>query len=175
MKEYRFDLTNTRRISPEDSNRLTPSRLNSGDLISVRVGDPGITAVVPAELEGSNCASVIIVRCGDFDSGWLCSAMNSWVGRQQVGRVAYGAAQKQFNVSDAVEFVFPVPPRQEQDAIAKFIADKLHRFDTLSRSASEAVELLQERRTALISAAVTGKIDVRGWKPPESKPETEAA
>ncbi len=175
VKEYRFDLTNTRRISPEDSNRLTPSRLNSGDLISVRVGDPGITAVVPAELEGSNCASVIIVRCGDFDSGWLCSAMNSWVGRQQVGRVAYGAAQKQFNVSDAVEFVFPVPPRQEQDAIAKFIADKLHRFDTLSRSASEAVELLQERRTALISAAVTGKIDVRGWKPPESKPETEAA
>ncbi len=168
VKKHRFDLTNTRRISPEDSDRLIPSRLNARDLLSVRVGDPGITAVVPPELEGANCASVIIVRRGDFDSNWLCSAMNSWVGRQQVGLVAYGAAQKQFNVSDAVEFVFPVPPREEQESIANFISDKLQRFETLSRRATDAVELLQERRTALISAAVTGKIDVRNWRPPSN-------
>ena len=36
------------------------------------------------------------------------------------------------------------------------------------------IELLQERRTALISAVVTGKIDVRGWKAPESETEVEA-
>lgn len=175
VNEYRFDLTNTRRMSPEDSDRLTPSRLSAGDLVSVRVGDPGVTAVVPPELEGANCASVVIVRRGDFDSGWLCSAMNSWVGRQQVGLVAYGAAQKQFNISDAVEFRFPIPPREEQEAISCFITDSLTRFDKLSDRASEAVELLKERRTALISAAVTGKIDVRGWKPPDSKSQLELA
>lgn len=53
VKEYEFDLSNTRKISPEDSDRLSPSRLNTKDLISVRVGYPGITAVVTEELDGS--------------------------------------------------------------------------------------------------------------------------
>ncbi len=171
VKEHGFDLANARRISQEDSDRLTPSRLSEGDIVSVRVGDPGVTAVVPPDLEGANCASVIIVRRGEFDSHWFCSVMNSWVGRQQVGLVAYGAAQKQFNVSDAVEFVFPVPPPDEQQAIAKFISEQLEKFDALSSSATRAVALLQERRTALISAAVTGKIDVRNWQAPSSQPE----
>lgn len=40
VKEFGFDLTKTRRISPQDSNKLLPSRLNSRDLVSVRVGYP---------------------------------------------------------------------------------------------------------------------------------------
>ena len=47
-------------------------------------------------------------------------------------------------------------------------------FNTTS-TPNRIAELLQERRTALISAAVTGKIDMRGWKHPESKTETEVA
>lgn len=74
------------------------------------------------------------------------------IGRQQVGLVAYGAAQKQFNVSDAIEFVFPVPPEVEQSQIADFIAMNLTRFDALLVSAQDAVELLQERRAALHSS-----------------------
>lgn len=171
--EHGFDLSNTRRMSKEDSDRLKPSRLNSGDIVIVRVGDPGIAAVVLPEMEGANCASVLVVRKGNFDSQWLCSAINAWIGRQQVGQVAYGAAQKQFNVSDAVNFVFPTPPRDEQKKIAMWIAEKLQRFEDLSRQAAEAVGLLQERRNALISAAVTGKIDVRNWNSPVSKPEAE--
>jgi len=57
---------------------------------------------------------------------------------------------------------FPCPPGDEQQAIAVHL-DRLGRqFDTLTAEATRAVDLLQERRTALISAAVTGKIDVRG-------------
>ncbi len=40
-------------------------------------------------------------------------------------------------------------------------------FDKIIDEAETAIELMQERRTALISAAVTGKIDVRNWKAPE--------
>ncbi|MGP3220940.1 hypothetical protein ACTVPT_25035 [Serratia bockelmannii] len=167
VKEYGFDLGKTRKISPKDSNNLLSSRLNNQDLVSVRVGYPGITAVVTKDLEGSNCASVIIIRNGEFNSGWLCAAMNSWVGRQQVELVSYGAAQKQFNVADAVEFIFPVPPYDEQVIISNFVKNSLDKFDTVSLQAQVQIGLLQERRTALISAAVTGKIDVRDWVAPD--------
>lgn len=167
VKEYNFDLSKTRKISPEDSDSLLPSRLNHRDLVSVRVGYPGITAVVTEELEGSNCASVIVIRRGDYNSDWLCAAMNVWVGRQQVDLVSYGAAQKQFNVADAIDFVFPVPPKSEQVEIASYIKKSLNRFNTLSDKAEHQIKLLQERRTALISAAVTGKIDVRNWSAPK--------
>ena len=51
----------------------------------------------------------------------------------------------------------------------RFVARRLAKFDALTAEAQRAIDLLQERRTALISAAVTGKIDVRGLV------ETEAA
>lgn len=169
VKEFGFDLTKTRRMSPQDSNKLLPSRLNSRDLVSVRVGYPGITSVVTDDLEGSNCASIIIIRRGSYNSDWLCAAMNVWVGRQQVDLASYGAAQKQFNVSDAIEFVFPVPSINEQNDIADFVQKTLSKFDDLTQKALKQIELLQERRTALISAAVTGKIDVRDWVAPDTQ------
>ena len=167
VKEFGFDLTKTRRISKENSDMLKPSQLHHRDLVSIRVGYPGVTAVVTEDLEGANCASIIIIRKGEFNSDWLCAIMNTWVGQQQVNNASYGAAQKQFNVSDAVKFVFPVPPRSEQNDIAIYVAHSLVAFDKLSSKAKKQIELLQERRTALISAAVTGKIDVRGWRAPE--------
>jgi type I restriction enzyme S subunit len=60
------------------------------------------------------------------------------------------------------------PPMQEQREIAEFLDDELSKFDDLSAEANLLVEQLQERRSALISAAVTGKIDVRGWQAPAS-------
>ena len=58
-----------------------------------------------------------------------------------------------------------VPPIMEQQAIAQFIEQQVAAFCDLIAEATRAVELLQERRTALISAAVTGKIDVRSFAP----------
>ena len=55
-----------------------------------------------------------------------------------------------------------MPPLPEQEQIVDYVSDRLGDFDTLTAEAQRAIDLLQERRTALISAAVTGKIDVRG-------------
>ncbi len=56
-----------------------------------------------------------------------------------------------------------LPPLKEQVMIAKFLDRKSEVFKNLTGNAKLAIKLLQERRTALISAAVTGKIDVRNW------------
>ena len=55
----------------------------------------------------------------------------------------------------------PLPPRAEQDAIVAHLGQKLNLYDAVERKCLSAIAVLQERRTALISAAVTGKIDVR--------------
>lgn len=65
--------------------------------------------------------------------------------------------------------IMPVPPRQEQDVIVEEIEKIEHQYSQLENIASHQIDLLQERRTALISAAVTGKIDVRGWVAPDTQ------
>jgi type I restriction enzyme S subunit len=61
-----------------------------------------------------------------------------------------------------MNFSFTVPPIQEQQDIVTFLDRETAKMDELTTEAKRAITFLQERRTALISAAVTGKIDVRG-------------
>jgi type I restriction enzyme S subunit len=62
-------------------------------------------------------------------------------------------------------FEAPFPPTEEQSAIASFLDHETAKFATLTAEAQRAIDLLQERRSALISAAVTGQIDVRDFNP----------
>ena len=61
----------------------------------------------------------------------------------------------------------PIPPIEEQKEIISTIVCKIEKLDLLIATANKAIQFIQERRTALISAAVTGKIDLRGWQPPK--------
>jgi len=63
---------------------------------------------------------------------------------------------------------FAFPPLSEQLEIASFLDRESVRFDTLTAEAQRAIDLLQERRTAVISAAVTGQIDVRQFSKKEA-------
>ncbi|NLY16007.1 MAG: restriction endonuclease subunit S [Gammaproteobacteria bacterium] len=61
------------------------------------------------------------------------------------------------------------PPLKEQDEIVSYITQETSKINTLVSEAEHVILLLQERRSALISAAVTGKIDVRNWQPPAAQ------
>ena len=62
-----------------------------------------------------------------------------------------------------------LPPLREQKEISAFLDSCSAIFEKLIKNAESAIDLIKERRTALISAAVTGKIDVRDWQPPVSE------
>ena len=62
-----------------------------------------------------------------------------------------------------------LPPREEQKAISNYLAVRCGDFDRLINEAQVGITLLQERRAVLISAAVTGKIDVRELVTPTDK------
>ncbi|WP_335951608.1 restriction endonuclease subunit S [Acinetobacter beijerinckii] len=70
---------------------------------------------------------------------------------------------------DLLNLGFALPPVNEQIEISKFITQYLEKNHSLMEKAKQAIQLMQERRTALISAAVTGKIDVRNWQHPNQK------
>lgn len=65
------------------------------------------------------------------------------------------------------------PNINEQNQIIIFLDEKLQQFSELTKISNQAIKLMQERRTALISAAVTGKIDVRHWQAPEPSTHTQ--
>ncbi len=157
-----FRLGNVRRISRASNDTLGASRLNAGDVVVVRVGAPGVAAVVPPELDQCNCASMMIVRRGrSFVSEWMVHAFNSSAIRSQVDVVKYGAAQKQFNISHAVNFWFPVPPKEEQASIVEHLRAALAVPDKAIDNASREIDLIREYRTRLVADVVTGRVDVR--------------
>ncbi len=159
IREGRIDLDECRRISVEDSDKNAKTKLAANDLLTVRVGAPGVTAVVPEACTGGNCASVMLIRSGEFDSRWLCYAMNDRVIRYQVEVVQYGAAQEQFNISHAVNFIVPRPSWDEQRGIADYLDHETAKIDALVEEQQRLIELLKEKRQAVISQAVTKGLD----------------
>lgn len=73
----------------------------------------------------------------------------------------FGATIKTIGMADVKKLVTPVPPLDEQVAIATHIETAAAKLDSLAADAHRAITLLKERRNALIAAAVTGQIDVR--------------
>ncbi|OEF74399.1 restriction endonuclease subunit S [Vibrio cyclitrophicus 1F111] len=70
----------------------------------------------------------------------------------------------QLTIGNLDSMEVPLPPSNEQEMIKKYLVNKNQYFDALTAKSKLKVKLLVERKTALISAAVTGKIDVRDWE-----------
>lgn len=69
---------------------------------------------------------------------------------------------------DLRNFILHLPPKDEQREIVDYLKTATSDIDAAIADAREAIALSQERRAAVISAAVTGKIDVRGLVDPEA-------
>lgn len=87
---------------------------------------------------------------------------------QELKKTSTQSTQANLNIDriSGIKSVFP--PLAEQSAITAYLNEVMERFSLLEKQAEASIELMNERRSALISAAVTGKIDVRGWQPPVS-------
>lgn len=83
----------------------------------------------------------------------------------QISLQSRGGAQGFLSLGDLRNLVFFKVPEDELNTIVEHLDLKISKYDRLINIASDKIALLSERKTALISAAVTGKIDVRDWKP----------
>lgn len=121
--------------------------------------DMGATAIVTKPLT-SNQTFIGIVPSSRLDSGYLYYLMQ--VAKVHLNVISTGAIQQYLSKNDFSRLRMPSPDVKEQGAIADYIDRETSNLDTLVSKICEHIAKLQEYRTALISAAVTGKIDVRG-------------
>ncbi len=150
-----------KRISRADSDILWRSQLEPGDVLVVRAGYPGRAAVVPDHLAGANCASVLILKRSEAVlPDYLAAFFNSSLSRQQIEACQYGAAQEQVNVGHVVDFTIPLPPLSEQKQILARIGEVDSRITKVEEKSIRQVDLLIEHRQALITAAVTGDLEI---------------
>jgi type I restriction enzyme S subunit len=79
-----------------------------------------------------------------------------------LGRLAMGSTHKTIYVPDIQSIRIPLPPLEEQDQLVEWTWQRLHRIDAATDAISRQVELLAERRQALITAAATGQLAIPG-------------
>ena len=161
-----FDPTENKRIVDEEVEKATTPVI-AGTLIVNRANTPDLVGragyVRRPEPNLYLSDKLWMLRFSEADPlfmyYWTCSAYY----RDQIRMKRVGASTSMQNVSliDYLALYVALPPFDEQERIAHYLDDEIRLVDATIADTVDAIELMRERRTALISAAVTGKIDVR--------------
>ena len=151
--------------------RLGRHKLSEGEIIFSRRGELGRCAVVKKNNEGWLCGtgSLKAKLTKKIIPDYAYTLISSEGVVSELTLESKGSTMANLNTETLGRIRLPVPPISEQEAILDYIKIISDKYDYLIRSADTAIRLMQERRTALISAAVTGKIDVRDWVAPDSQ------
>jgi type I restriction enzyme S subunit len=161
VKPNRLDTSDVLRIEPWFANRNKSKTLRAGDLVTVRTGYPGTTAVIPGEFDGAQCFTLVISSPkANVSAPFFSTIMNSKSGSAYFEMEGWGTAQTNISVPILQFMPVPVPPLLEQTAIVEYLKGKTEQLYLLICKTESAIERLNEFRTALISAAVTGKLNL---------------
>jgi len=135
------------------------------DIYMIKSGaTTGVTAIVEGRTNFNIWSPLAVIRCGtDVLPHFVLNFMRS---RNFIEAITLNwsfGTQQNIGMGVIENLACVVPPLVEQAAIVNLVGQSSGQFDELTADAQRAISLLQERRSALISAAVTGQIDVRGF------------
>ena len=170
IKKGKVNFDNAYFVREKWSNEHSKSILKKGDVLIVQTGaGTGDVGLVSENEEGFNCHALIILQPkNDLLLGkYLSYVLQSDYGYATLYSIRTGGMHPHLNCGE-VQFVkIPVPNTVEQLEISNFIEKHIIDFEKMIEKAQSMIQLMQERRTALISSVVTGKIDVRHWQNPQ--------
>jgi type I restriction enzyme S subunit len=130
---------------------------------------PYLAKAYLAEEEGFCSTEILVLQSIEFIPEYLIYFMLGDGFIKQVNSSTYGSKMPRANWEYIGSLPCPIPPKEEQIHIVDFIKEKTDEIDSMLRVNNQTIERLTEYRTALITAAVTGKIDVRGVDIPDQE------
>ena len=159
---------------PEESKAL-PTQMEARPELSLRAGDVLISRANTRELVGSCavvphdypylllCDKLYRVGCGECVTPDFLAALVTVYGRRAVEIEATGASSSMVNIAQSVilDLLVAVPGADEQVEIISRVSAATMRIEHLREKTERSIKLLKERRSAIITAAVTGQIDLR--------------
>lgn len=157
--------TDIQRVMPPEGSEGERTKTQPGDVLISITADLGSVAVIPDFFVAAYVSQHICLVRPERDKvlpEWLAMSVFSHSGRAQLGSSGYGGTKQQLSLADVKELVFTMPPTlKEQKDILEYVQVETEKTDRLVSLTVDTINRLEEYRTALITAAVTGKIDVR--------------
>jgi len=156
-----------------ETDQLDRYSLEQGDVLMNEGGDNdklGRGAVWQCEIEPCiHQNHVFAIRPYSIEPEWLDIMTRASYAKFHFFRVAKQSTNlASISSTNIKETPLVIPPENERHEIMGYVHGKVDVFDKAEEKCTAQITLLQERRTALISAAVTGKIDVRNWQAPSA-------
>jgi type I restriction enzyme S subunit len=171
IKVHCWDLDDVKYVSQEDcaefDKRVVPE---VGDVLYTKGGTTGVARVVDLteRFQVWVHVAVLKLRLDIADPEYIAYSLNSTGAYEQSQLFTRGATNQDLGLTRMIRIRLALPPLSEQREIVKSLQLATNSLDTMITEGKKAISLLQERRSALISAAVTGLIDVRGLAPKEA-------
>jgi len=143
-------------ITPEKNTEYQRTVLRSGDIVIALVGYPGETAVIPKVLVGANISRAVgLIRPNSsLYARFLVCYLNSSSGRSEFLKPGAGSAQMVVNLRDLNQLWVPMPPKEEQKAIAEVIQDMDTELAKLKAKLTKACQIKQ----GMMQELLTGRI-----------------
>lgn len=148
-------------ISQEANKLLAKSQLRKNDVLTVRTGYPGTSAVVTHDFISCNCIDLLITRPSEkVNPYYLTYWINSPKGKDQVLKNQGGLAQQHFNVGDMRNLLVALPSKAEQEAIAEALGDA----DAWIESLEKLIAKKRNLKQAAMQQLLTGQARLPGFE-----------
>lgn len=155
IKKGHLNLDDLLFVTDEYDRSYKTKRVRTGDVITMRTGYPGRSAVIPVELDGCQTFTTLISRPNQsvIDPKFLCEWINSDLGMVEVRKRQAGGAQQNLNAGSMEQVPIPLPPLDEQRLIAEI-------FQHFPTDDDDLIENLRATRRLLQSDLLSGHLRV---------------
>lgn len=156
-------LAGAKRTTPDEFAIMAEGerRPRLGDIIYSRNATVGRAALVTTDQAFCMGQDVCLIRPEGTHPPFAALLLQSRAVLEQAEAAMVGATFRRINVGEVKAFHIALPPLPEQIAIAEWLGAETRKYERLVEQCADGIERLEEYRTALITTAVTGKIDVR--------------
>jgi type I restriction enzyme, S subunit len=160
MNDWTINVAGLNRTSHEIAAKYARASLRDGDLLLAIRGSYGRVAIIPPELNGGNITqdSARIAAHPAIDRRYLLYYLGGSVANHYYARVARGVAVKGVNIGDLRSMPVPIPPREEQEAIADEVERQFTFLNNAESTAQMQLRHAQSLRSSILAAAFSGKL-----------------